>query len=1605
MDTGSRILLLVLSSWILHGVFSQISDSAPHHLYISPNSNQTCGVGNDSCYTLSQLAQNSQIFSVFNRIVLHFSGGNHLLNAPNINMLKFENAIQVRLVGTMSPGVSYTIIECKSNTGFVFQNVNNVEIINLAFVRCQGQYVLDGRTNLTSALVFQLLRTLDIQNVTVQNSSGYGLYAENVLQMLVQQSILLYNVGGNGRLIWDRDDCRNSSSNFNVTFENTLVAHGGSLTSSSSSVGGLRMDFNHSCVRGNVFLREMKMLLNTAHDGGGIGVNFGPGFQVGVDVSIEKCIFEKGLSYRGGGISLITSGENSPVLENTVRQSFSITNSSFKSNIALEAGGAIYTSIDSHMYEQFISISNVTILNNSVIDAPDEHSNEYTGYGGGVFVKLPASSCSFWFEKLILEANVAYMGGGVYILYTMFSQNVWWNRSDLIHPDPSKDLIAFSYFTRNQATFGGAFNIEVASLTPYSFMTKELDFYDVFFKDNCASLNAPAMAITGASSAVHFVLDHVTFSFNYVLSYPDSYSVDSMIDSTTSAVASPATLLVSHVDTMSLANCSFMNNLVGGLAALYSSLDLRGTFRCVNNTAINGGGIALYSSEIHLSNSTIEIIFKENSAQERGGAFFIYDNPQTVSFYPKTKQCFIQIDDILTQSSYNNLDCLFRDNSAGVTGSVLYGGNLDLCDHAMKLFDLNCLENYTANNTSDQSLISSDPVQLCICTNEEVVCNVRAINVATLPGEPFTIAMIALGQRNGLTPAIVRLNFAEESHQYRIDGRLNTLSLGCTNVSYTIFSSRSSEDMKLSVGSANSKKTLLNMSVNFLPCPKGFTLQSSTHVCECAPALENVNGIKCNVADYTIERKESMWMDYSCSDHNSSSLDCHISLHDSCPYSYCNDKVVQVSLDLPSSMCTGNRAGTLCGECKQNYSMLLGGSECWDCTGKNTFLALILFFAVAGILLIALLTILKLTISLGTINGLIFYAAVVQLNRTSFFPTVFIDNFNIFTMFISWLNLDFGIRTCFYETMSPEAALSLQLAFPLYILLLVLVIHLTSRHSSSLSRLSGASYRVAIFSTILLLAYLKILRVMITMLPYTDVLHSHPNGTWYERVWLYNGNLNYFAPGHLPLFVTSVIFLLLVAVPFTSLLLFGRFLFRVPTFLNRCPGTMVKLKIILDAYCGRNKVKLASQSWIGLIVLTYTIQLIVFHSTGGEAYVNLVAAILGACFLLSISLLLGGVYKSNYINFLEWFFLLNIIVLSALTIQLRRSNGSLAASSSISTTSALITFICIIGHHCYREFSIFPKLVRYCISTRCSYFHWSKLITNNISFRYSELHQSDEECGYQSDQLELVPDGVRNTDRDRSSSSAGTNPNNWEPTPYPTPYFREHPDLLSGTEDDFSRSSSERRTKKNIVDNIEPKSVSSSLLIVRPGHDDEVADLVPNDVDGMRKQTALKDDDGVSTLVIEDSGHSTRPSILTYFPPVDKPANISSNTEATPLHDLEQSHKMNRVSPGASHTAQIALDTLSRTEMRASTLISNNSTISFESNEKTGQQTLPYSKVYRRIQGKSNRQITFSSGNAMKRKKKLRCVQTMNGVAKDSVAPLEVQSRNRGEYLLSSRAH
>ena len=104
--------------------------------------------------------------------------------------------------------------------------------------------------------------------------------------------------------------------------------------------------------------------------------------------------------------------------------------------------------------------------------------------------------------------------------------------------------------------------------------------------------------------------------------------------------------------------------------------------------------------------------------------------------------------------------------------------------------------------------------------------------------------------------------------------------------------------------------------------------------------------------------------------------------------------------------------------------MVLGTHQCRKCT--NSHLALLIPFALSGVALVFLLLVCKLTVATGTLSGLVFYANIVGPNRIIFLPAGSTDALSVF---IAWLNLDFGIETCLYKGMDAYSKTWLQFVF------------------------------------------------------------------------------------------------------------------------------------------------------------------------------------------------------------------------------------------------------------------------------------------------------------------------------------------------------------------------------------------------------------------------------------------------------------------------------------------------------------------------------------------------------------------------------------------------
>ena len=372
-------------------------------------------------------------------------------------------------------------------------------------------------------------------------------------------------------------------------------------------------------------------------------------------------------------------------------------------------------------------------------------------------------------------------------------------------------------------------------------------------------------------------------------------------------------------------------------------------------------------------------------------------------------------------------------------------------------------------------------------------------------------------------------------------------------------------------------------------------------------------------------------------------------MHRDCPLGYCQGESDTISLAHPDEQCANNRSGVICGACRDNYSIALGSSRCLDCTSSSAYIWLIPVFAVAGVALVALLLVCDMTISHGTLNGLIFYANVISISGLIDLQNCSIHP--VLSIFISWVNLDLGVETCFYSGIDTYQKTWLQFAFPLYIWLLVGTIIVASHISRTMMRVFGRN-SVAILATLLLLSYTKILKTIISALNFTQILRGSVddiNDTLvpYE-VWTYDGNVEYLEGKHLPLFAVALVLLVFLFLPYTLLLIFGQCMRSMPTkrrLILRCIQSTAFISF-MDAYHASYTNK--HRYWTGLMLLARCILFLAIainFSTSRNSLVHMYVTtlILVGIFVLKMTCTYKT-YKKGYLNILELFFLLNLAI-------------------------------------------------------------------------------------------------------------------------------------------------------------------------------------------------------------------------------------------------------------------------------------------------------------------------------------------------------------------------
>ena len=572
-------------------------------------------------------------------------------------------------------------------------------------------------------------------------------------------------------------------------------------------------------------------------------------------------------------------------------------------------------------------------------------------------------------------------------------------------------------------------------------------------------------------------------------------------------------------------------------------------------------------------------------------------------------------------------------------------------------------------------------MKLCYCENGNLDCTKQIPFIDIKTGEKLTLD-VAIADR-GNHPVNGSIVSVITGHvQIRDDQKMQNVKNACTSLIFNIiYSFEASQQIIMSPQLKNNSMYITKESskrsikLNFLACidcPIGFQqVVDDTKGCDCV-CHAMLGSYKCNYSRETVTKKgTTAWITYLNVNNFSNYL-----IYPYCPMDYClpPDATVEINLNIPNGadiQCAHNRSGLLCGACSIRLSLSLGSSRCLPCLKHWPGVLVVIIFSslLAGIILVASLLILNVTVAVGTLNGLIFYANIVATNLDMFFPST-----NFITVFVSWFNLELGIDTCFYDGMDFYWKTWIQLAFPAYILVLVALVIIISECSIKFAHFVGKRNPLATLDTLILFCYVKFLRMVIVVFSFATL--DYPDGS-HQVVWWTDATVAYFSGKHIVLWIVAAI-IFVAGIFYTALLFSWQWLlyYQHKTILKWVQSQ--RLRMFVEPYHAPYAFK--HRYWTGLLLLVRVIVYVISAANvSGDCGITLLA--IGIIVIILLVLVSFRPYKNWPVEFLEIVCFANIAGLCLAKLYTSKVGKSQVMVGYISGIISLILFLIVLAYH------------------------------------------------------------------------------------------------------------------------------------------------------------------------------------------------------------------------------------------------------------------------------------------------------------------------------------
>ena len=754
----------------------------------------------------------------------------------------------------------------------------------------------------------------------------------------------------------------------------------------------------------------------------------------------------------------------------------------------------------------------------------------------------------------------------------------------------------------------------------------------------------------------------------------------------------------SNVANVSITGTStFTNNYGSVIDALNSNVYLSkyANVTFSNNVGSRGAAIRLLGNGYLYFIGGAVVNFTNNQAQEFGGA--IYANSGIRNSLLLKEQCIIKLIDITKEKNIS-----FTENVAIYAGNSIYAYPLFSCKLKQKLSNNTALLEFYRNHfhfienkkVNKLHIISTSASKLTLCYPNGTHRNsIKSIN--TYPGQKIKIYMASIDSLNRNVYSTVAITIATKRSILELNKNQEQMLYEgnkCTSFKLKIYSKDSNTTEGTLVFSLPSFPAALVVNVTVQHCPLGFVWHNKTQKCVCSSAFYNedfslVYGYRadCDI-DYLSMARPGLtsyaWAGYM----NASAC---FGVSKQCPLGYCNgngaffcsstnNMAISTNKTCDKgtlhSLCLHHREGPLCGSCgrlneDQKLSVVFGSTECKQCS--NWWLLTLVLYAIAGPLLIFLLYALRLTLTTGTLNGIIFYAHISNCGIIDLLSLkIYQDPYSKFCLiFLSTLNLNLGFPLCFYDGMTELWKAGLSLLFPFYLLTIVVVLIILSHIYVRLSnRIAHSSVQVLV--TVVHLSFSKLLLAIINVFTSARIYYDSDSS---YKVWYWDGSIQYGSGSHLILMIITLVIVISLLLPYVLILIFARPIRH--TSLNKY------IRPLLEAI--HAPYKEGKEYWF-VARLVFLVGICAIYASMRARNVLEINVITTPLFFLLLLLhVYFKPYKNKVIYFLDCWLILNIVMIDTTTwfFFIESNYQAIAVFVSVMVFMVFLTFLVILLYH------------------------------------------------------------------------------------------------------------------------------------------------------------------------------------------------------------------------------------------------------------------------------------------------------------------------------------